>query len=117
MNHELHIHQPHQLGWDAARAVARDWVEEARRDFHMECTWTPAQPEHPQEERIGFARRGVSGVLSVRADSFTLRATLGFLLAGFRPAIEARITEQLQARIGHGALEPEPDGRAGHPPA
>ena len=92
---DLHLLRVHSLGLEAARKVARDWAEQARRDFGMECTYT----EGEAQDTLSFKRSGVNGTLRVGPESFELSAQLGFLLRAIKDKIEAEISKNLDAML------------------
>jgi putative polyhydroxyalkanoate system protein len=98
---DIHIQREHALGMPAARALARQWAEEAEQKFDLQCTYEPceAAPDEPQQDALRFSRAGVSGSLSVTADRFVLDAKLGFLLGAFKDRIEAEIGKNLDALL------------------
>ena len=92
---ELFISQTHALGLPKAREIAQVWIAQAQADWGMACESKPGQTE----DEIMFSRTGAKGSLRVRADSFELRAQLGFLLGSFQKRIEAQIRSNLQALL------------------
>jgi putative polyhydroxyalkanoate system protein len=92
---ELVISQAHTLGLPKAREIAQVWMAQAQADWGMACQSRPGQIE----DEIMFNRTGAKGSLRVRADSFELRAQLGFLLGSFQKQIEAHIRSNLQALL------------------
>ena len=88
---DIHIHRTHRLGLPKARQVAWQWAEEVEAKFDMECTVT----EGDGGDRVDFRRTGVKGSLLVAADSFELKAQLGFLLGAFSRTIESEIEKNL----------------------
>jgi putative polyhydroxyalkanoate system protein len=92
---ELFISQAHTLGLPKAREIAQVWIAQAQADWGMACQSKPGQIE----DEIVFSRTGAKGSLRVRADSFELRAQLGFLLGSFQKQIEAHIRSNLQALL------------------
>lgn len=103
---DIHIHRPHHLGLAAARKIAFEWAEQAETEFGMECTYA----EGGDADELTFTRSGVSGLLTVTAKDFELRARLGFLLGGFKHRIEAEIVKNLDALM---ARRPAPRKKAG----
>jgi putative polyhydroxyalkanoate system protein len=97
---ELHILRPHALGLPEARALALCWVEQARTDFGLHCTYAEGQ----QEDKVGFSRSGVAGTLLVSHDRFELTAKLGFLLGTFKDRIEREIMTNLDTLLAPQAL-------------
>ena len=97
---ELHILRPHALGLPKARVLALLWVEQARTDFGLQCTYAEGQ----QEDKVGFSRSGVAGTLLVSHDRFELKAKLGFLLGTFKERIEREITSNLDTLLAPQAL-------------
>ena len=97
---ELHILRPHALGLPKARALALRWVEQARTDFGLQCTYAEGQ----QEDEVGFSRSGVTGTLLVSHDRFELTTKLGFLLGTFKDRIEREIMTNLDTLLAPQAL-------------
>jgi putative polyhydroxyalkanoate system protein len=95
---DIHIERDHALGLPAARALARQWADQAEQKFDMQCTFEPCETA-PQEDALRFTRAGVSGSLRVTADRFVLDAKLGFLLGAFKDRIEAEISKNLDALL------------------
>ena len=93
---ELHIQREHQLGLQAARAVARHWTEEAEREWGMQCR----TEQGSQQDRIHFERKGASGCLTVSADRLDLQLKLGFMLGALAGRIEAQICQSLDDLLG-----------------
>ncbi len=81
----------HDLGLDAARAVAQRWMDDARDRLGMTCACTPGV----EGDTIRFERAGASGTVEVSSHCFELRARLGFLLGAFSERIEQEITRNL----------------------
>jgi putative polyhydroxyalkanoate system protein len=96
---ELHILRPHALGLPEARVLTLRWVEQARTDFGLQCTYAEGQ----QEDKVGFSRSGVAGTLLVSHDRFELTAKLGFLLGTFKDRIEREIVSNLDALLAPAA--------------
>ena len=96
---ELHVLRPHALGLPEARALALRWVEQARTDFGLQCTYAEGQ----QEDEVGFSRPGVEGTLVVSHDRFELNARLGFLLGAFKDRIEREIVSNFDALLAPAA--------------
>ena len=92
---ELLISQAHTLGLPKARQIAQDWIAQAQADWGMACECRPGL----LEDEILFSRSGAKGSLLVRAESFELRARLGFLLGSFQKQIEAQIRSNLQTLL------------------
>lgn len=88
---DIHIERNHALGIDRAREVARQWTDQAERDYGMECLYA----EGDESDVAKFSRPGMEGRVEVTADRFTLHMTLGFLMDTFRGAIEDKVTRNL----------------------
>ncbi len=102
---DIHIERSHQLGLEAARAIARKWVGQAEQDYGLACSY-----EEGQTRDIGrFSRAGIDGSVEVSADSFTLRATLGGLFGGFSGQIEERLRQKLDNLLGRPGDEGDDD--------
>ncbi len=92
---ELLISQVHALGLPTAREIAQVWIAQAQADWGMACELRTGL----LEDEVLFSRTGAKGSLLVRADSFELRAQLGFLLGSFQAHIEAQIRSNLQTLL------------------
>jgi putative polyhydroxyalkanoate system protein len=95
----LNITRTHNLGLAGARAVAERWREQAEQEWGMACQSEPGETE----DRMHFARSGVSGELRVTDTRFDLQLKLGFLLGAYSGKIEEKIRANLDALLG-----PEP---------
>lgn len=93
---ELSIHRDHSLGLAGARAAARRWVQEAEREWGMQCRTEAGQAQ----DAIHFERTGVSGCLTVSARRFELQLRLGFLLGPYAGRIEQQIRRSLDDLLG-----------------
>lgn len=93
---ELKIEREHSLGLDGARLVAERWREQAEQDWGMSCESESGQAE----DRMRFARSGVSGELTVTETRFDLQIKLGFLLGAYSGKIEEKINANLDALLG-----------------
>ncbi len=98
---ELNIERAHTLGLAGARAVAERWREQAEQEWGMACESEPGETE----DRMRFARSGVSGELTVSEDRFDLQLKLGFLLGAYSGKIKEKIQANLDALLG-----PAPQG-------
>jgi putative polyhydroxyalkanoate system protein len=92
---DIHIERRHHFGLARARALARQWADEAEKKFEMECSIG----EGDAADTVQFKRSGVAGTVRVEADRFTLDATLGFLLGAFSKTITAEIEKNLDALL------------------
>lgn len=93
---ELKIEREHTLGMAGARAVAERWREQAEMEWGMACECEPGATE----DRMRFARSGVSGELRVSNTRFDLHLKLGFLLGAYSGKIEAKIRANLDELLG-----------------
>ena len=93
---ELNIERTHTLGLSGARAVAERWREQAEQEWGMACEYEPGQ----FEDRMRFARSGVSGELVVTETRFDLQLKLGFLLGAYSGKIEEKIKANLDELLG-----------------
>ena len=93
---DIHIERSHQLGIEAARAIARKWVSQVEQDYGLACSY-----EEGQSRDIGrFSRAGIDGSVEVSGDSFRLQATLAGLFASFSGQIEQRLRQKLDDLLG-----------------
>lgn len=104
---DIHIHRTHSLGLPKARQIAWQWAEEVESKFDMECTVT----EGDDRDTVEFKRTGVKGSLLVAADSFELKAQLGFLLGAFSRTIESEIQNNLDKLLASGDTAVKAAGR------
>jgi putative polyhydroxyalkanoate system protein len=102
---DIHIERNHTLGIEAAREAARQWIEQARDEYGMECNYV----EGEACDTAQFSRAGIDGTLEVTANSFLLDANLGFLFSSFSAQIERKISKNLDALLGTTTLEPKYD--------
>jgi putative polyhydroxyalkanoate system protein len=93
---ELNIERAHTLGLSGARTVAERWREQAEQEWGMACESDPGE----FEDRMRFARSGVSGELVVSDTRFDLQLKLGFLLGAYSGKIEEKIKANLDALLG-----------------
>jgi putative polyhydroxyalkanoate system protein len=93
---ELNIEREHTLGLSGARTVAERWREQAEQEWGMACESEPGE----FEDRMRFARSGVSGELVVSDTRFDLQLKLGFLLGAYSGKIEEKIKANLDALLG-----------------
>jgi putative polyhydroxyalkanoate system protein len=93
---ELNIERAHTLGLSGARTVAERWREQAEQEWGMACESVPGE----FEDRMRFARSGVSGELVVSDTRFDLQLKLGFLLGAYSGKIEEKIKANLDALLG-----------------
>ncbi len=103
----IHIVREHHLGHTAARKIAYAWAEQAETEFGMECTYE----EGKTEDTVNFTRSGVQGTLQVSKATFTLDATLGFLLGAFKDKIEGEIVKNLDALLAPKPAAKKPASR------
>jgi putative polyhydroxyalkanoate system protein len=96
---ELKIERTHTLGLAGARDMAERWRQQAEQDWGMACECVPGE----SEDRMRFARSGVSGELRVTDTRFDFELKLGFLLGAYSDKIEKKIKANLDAFLG-----PEP---------
>ncbi len=85
---DIVFERSHQIGLDRARAVAQRLADEMREEFRVDSDW--------EGNALCFKRSGLSGVLKVFDDRIRLEARLGFLLAAYKPKIEARLSENFE---------------------
>jgi putative polyhydroxyalkanoate system protein len=93
---ELNIERKHTLGLAGARAVAERWREQAEQEWGMSCESEPGE----EEDRMRFARSGVSGELVVTETRFDLQLKLGFLLGAYSGKIAQKINANLDELLG-----------------
>lgn len=92
---DIHIERIHTLGLGRAREVARQWTDQAERDYGMACQYI----EGGDSDVATFSRPGLEGSVAVTADSFKLQLSLGFLLAAFKGVIEEKLTRKLDEML------------------
>ena len=102
---DIHIERNHTLGIEAARDAARQWIDQAREEYGMDCTYVEGETCDTAE----FSRAGMDGTLEVTADRFLLEANLGFLFSSFSDQIERKISQNLDKLLGTDAAEPKYD--------
>ena len=102
---DIHIERSHQLGIDAARAIARIWVRQVEQEYGLECSYE----EGPTRDLGRFSRAGIDGSVEVSGDSFRLQATLAGLIASFSGQIEQRLRQKLDDLLGRRKDEDDDD--------
>jgi putative polyhydroxyalkanoate system protein len=80
---DIELQRDHALGLKKAKAAAQKIADEMAESFDMESEW--------EGNVLHFSRSGVSGQMTVTKTSVEMNAKLGFLLAAFKPKIEAQI--------------------------
>jgi putative polyhydroxyalkanoate system protein len=93
---KLHLHREHQLGLDAARQLASEWIEQAQTQWGLTCQ----RETNAEGEQITFTRKGLSGSLMVTRAHFTLDMELGFLLGAYKKRMQAEIEHNLDQLLG-----------------
>jgi putative polyhydroxyalkanoate system protein len=79
----LLFERDHALGLGKARDVAQRLADEMADSYDVQSHW--------DGDSLYFSASGVSGVLAVSDGKISLDAKLGFLMASFKPRIEARL--------------------------
>lgn len=79
----LLFERDHGLGLGKARAVAQRLADEMADQYDVQSHW--------EGDSLHFNSSGVRGVLAVGESRISLDAKLGFLMASFKPRIEARL--------------------------
>jgi putative polyhydroxyalkanoate system protein len=82
---DMQLQRDHTLGLKKAKAAAQKVADEMAESFDMESEW--------EGNTLFFSRSGVTGELKVTKNSVEVVAKLGFLLAAFKPKIEAQISK------------------------
>jgi putative polyhydroxyalkanoate system protein len=80
---DIAVQRDHTMGLKKAKAAAQKVADEMAESFDMESEW--------EGNTLHFSRSGVTGQLTVTKSSVQMNAKLGFLLAAFKPKIEAQI--------------------------
>jgi putative polyhydroxyalkanoate system protein len=89
---QIVFERAHSIGLDRARSIAQRLADEMREEFRVDSDW--------DGDALSFQRSGLSGVLQVFEDRVRLEARLGFLLAAYKPRIEARLAENFDRYFG-----------------
>jgi putative polyhydroxyalkanoate system protein len=82
---DLELQREHTLGLKKAKAAAQKVADEMAESFDMESEW--------EGNTLHFSRSGVTGAMIVSKNSVEVNAKLGFLLAAFKPKIEAQMSK------------------------
>ncbi|RYZ13306.1 MAG: polyhydroxyalkanoic acid synthase [Comamonadaceae bacterium] len=96
---DIHIERSHSLGLARAREAARNWIEQAEREYGVDVRYD----EGPQGDVATFERAGVEGRLEVGADRLEVRMAFGFLMDAFSGPIEAKLRRSIDRLIGEPA--------------
>lgn len=84
---EINITKKHKLGLKKAKAKVNKLADQLAQDYDLESEW--------DGDSLVFQRAGVSGQLDVSKDEVQLVMKLGFLMAAFKPKIEAQLISNL----------------------
>ncbi|MDQ6620106.1 MAG: polyhydroxyalkanoic acid system family protein [Pseudomonadota bacterium] len=88
----LSIIKKHQLSLSEARKAAEAVTEDLKARFELECRW--------EGNVVRFERSGLSGALTVGADSVRLDCQLGFLFSALKGSIEREVHKEFDKRFG-----------------
>lgn len=84
---EILLSRPHRMSLKKARTAAQKVADQLAEEYDVQSHW--------DGDTLRFVRSGVDGSLHITAHELRLQVKLGFLLAAFRPAIQARIEQSL----------------------
>lgn len=84
---EILLSRPHRMSLKKARNAAQKVADQLAAEYDVQSEW--------DGDTLRFARSGVDGTLCITEEEVRLQVKLGFLLAAFRPAIQARIEQSL----------------------
>ncbi|QOY95514.1 polyhydroxyalkanoic acid system family protein [Massilia sp. UMI-21] len=85
---EISIVQEHTLTPEQARAAAQQVAQRIAAEYGLACKW--------DGDVLRFERSGVEGALSLEGQRAALRIRLGFFMAAFASAIEAKVAEKMR---------------------
>ena len=92
---KIHITRNHTLGLDAARVEVDRIAQRVREDFGADYAW--------DGDTLRFSRSGVSGHISITADSLELIIKLGLLLSAMQGQIERQLVTKIDQRLARHA--------------
>jgi len=92
---KIHITRNHTLGLDAARVEVDRIAQRVREDFGADYAW--------DGDTLRFSRSGVSGHISITADSLELIIKLGLLLSAMQGQIERKLVTKIDQRLARHA--------------
>jgi putative polyhydroxyalkanoate system protein len=84
---EINLTKQHKLGLKKAKAKVSKLADQLAQEYDLESEW--------DGDSLIFQRAGVSGQLDVSKDEVQLTMKLGFLMAAFKPKIEASLKANL----------------------
>jgi putative polyhydroxyalkanoate system protein len=85
---EIKIVQEHSLSPEQARSAAQQVAQRISAEYGLECKW--------EGDVLRFGRSGVEGALTLEDQRAALRIRLGFFMAAFASAIEARVADKMR---------------------
>lgn len=85
---EISIVQEHNLSAEQAREAAQQVAQRIAAEYGLACKW--------DGDVLRFERSGVEGALSLEGQRAALRIRLGFFMAAFASAIEAKVAEKMR---------------------
>jgi putative polyhydroxyalkanoate system protein len=92
---KIHITRNHRLGLDGARIEVERIAKRVREDFGADYAW--------DGDTLRFSRSGVSGHISITADSLELIIKLGLLLSAMQGQIERKLVTKIDQRLARHA--------------
>jgi putative polyhydroxyalkanoate system protein len=88
----IKITRNHNLGIDAARAIARTIVAQLNDQFGFKTIWA--------EDTVHVKYTGVTGVLKISEDQVMINIDLNFLMSAFKGPIETAANSILDKALG-----------------
>ncbi|MFL6674010.1 MAG: polyhydroxyalkanoic acid system family protein [Massilia sp.] len=85
---DISIVQEHSLSPSMARAAAQKVADKLAADYGLACKW--------DGDVLRFERSGVQGALTLEEKRAAVRIQLGFLMAAFASAVEAKVAESMK---------------------
>lgn len=85
---EISIVQEHNLSAEQAREAAQQVAQRIAAEYGLACKW--------DGDVLRFERSGVEGALSLEGQRAALRIRLGFFMAAFASAIEAKVADKMR---------------------
>lgn len=88
---DLRIEKNHNFDFATARVKAKEWLEEAKREFDFEATYQ----EGVDTDTVSITKSGVNGRAILDSEKVVFEADLNFLAKPFKGVISSGIQEGL----------------------
>lgn len=88
---DIYIEQTHNFDFVTARTQAKQWLDDARKEFGFDATYQ----EGANQDVVAIKKSGVDGRAVLTADKVVFEANLGFIAKPFKGMISDGIQDGL----------------------